>query len=413
MANSERRMANWREAVSRVNDRKGFTLVEVVIILVVLSILAAVAVPMALRIFERTAEDATREEMANLKKALIGDPQKLQSTFRSDFGFLGDIGRLPTAAENLDALVTQGSFLPFAFNDPKQTGAGWKGPYIVGATSGQELEEFKKDQWGVAYVYDDTDYVNANSQNVDAKITSAGPDGSMIATADNIILEILKNEVFGTARGTVKNSSGVALASVPVEFYSADNGTLPASPPTATTDANGNYSFSSVPFGARAVKPNATLVLVPGSVTVSGGGNRNVEFDVRNYSGSSVQVTSLNVVTCPGAVRYDDIEFDNSNVESPNSGNRPCNSNINLDLGDPNTSFSANPTPPSSLRVIVDSPDTQLPDFTLRGGGTTRHIELIRFEDGGGNPVDMSGKTLTVTFNLVVGGSATMTVVTP
>jgi len=90
-----------------MNHRKGFTLVEVIVILVVLSILAAMAVPVALRIFERTAEDTTREEMDNVKKALLGDPQKLQTSFRNDFGLLGDIGCFPSVAfGGLDRLLT-------------------------------------------------------------------------------------------------------------------------------------------------------------------------------------------------------------------------------------------------------------------------------------------------------------------
>src|SRR3989338_3484547 len=102
-------------------NRKGFTLVEVIVILAVLSILAAVAVPMALKIFERTAEDATREEMDNIKKALLGNPQKLQTSFRNDFGFLGDIGCLPTTAlGGLDGLGTAGTYPLFTFDSPKE-----------------------------------------------------------------------------------------------------------------------------------------------------------------------------------------------------------------------------------------------------------------------------------------------------
>ncbi|OGP53037.1 MAG: hypothetical protein A2X89_01025, partial [Deltaproteobacteria bacterium GWD2_55_8] len=133
-----------------MNHRKGFTLVEVIVILVVLSILAAMAVPVALRIFERTAEDTTREEMDNVKKALLGDPQKLQTSFRNDFGLLGDIGCLPSVAfGGLDRLLTQGSYLGWNFNSTTQTGAGWKGPYITGTPG----EDFKKDQLGNDYTY--------------------------------------------------------------------------------------------------------------------------------------------------------------------------------------------------------------------------------------------------------------------
>ncbi|MBI2999500.1 MAG: prepilin-type N-terminal cleavage/methylation domain-containing protein, partial [Deltaproteobacteria bacterium] len=104
-----------------MKSRRGFTLVEVVVILVVLSVLAAVAIPMAFRIFQVTAEDATREEMDNIKKAMIGNPQKLQSSFRSDFGFLGDIGCMPAV---LDRLLTDGGLpTPYTFDSTKQAGA--------------------------------------------------------------------------------------------------------------------------------------------------------------------------------------------------------------------------------------------------------------------------------------------------
>jgi hypothetical protein len=75
--------------------------------------------------------------------------------------------------------------------------------------------------------------------------------------------------------------------------------------------------------------------------------------------------------------------------------------------------ISANSTPASSLRVVVDSADAQLPDFVLRGGSTmTFNIET--FEDSGGADQDMRGRTITVSFYTT--GSvliSTLTVVAP
>lgn len=383
-----------------MTNRKGFTLIEVIVILAVLSILAAVAIPMALRIFERTAEDTTREEMDNIKKALLGNPQKLQTSFRNDFGFLGDIGCLPTTAlGGLDRLSTAGTYpTPFTFDSTKQAGAGWKGPYITGTPG----EEFAKDQLGNNYTYTPV----AGTCPLTATLTSNGADG-LPSTADDITVTIVANDTTATIRGTVKNTSGTGLAGVPVELYYPSNGTLTTSTP-ATTDANGNYSFSSVPFGARAVKPNPTLVLVAGSVQVTGGNNNDIQFQVTNFSSNAFTVTQINV-TCPaGLTDYADSDFDGTTVTP--GGEELCGTTYNLSGG--NRTFNANPTPPSSMRVVVDSPDTQLPDYTIRGGGNTRTIELFDFENGSTN-IDMHNKTLTVTFTLSVGGPAVITFTTP
>lgn len=379
-----------------MTNRKGFTLIEVIVILAVLSILAAVAIPMALRIFERTAEDTTREEMDNLKKALLGDLRKLQTSFRNDFGFLGDIGCLPTTAlGGLDRLSTAGTYpTPFTFDSTKQAGAGWKGPYI----SGTPGEDFKKDQLGNDYTY--TPQALATCP-LTATLISNGPNGLFESGLnDDIVVNIVANDTTATIRGTVKNTSGTALAGVPVELYYPSNGTLTTSTP-ATTDANGNYSFSSVPFGARAVKANPTLVLVPGSVTLSGGGDQDeINFQVKNYSGSSITVGFI-TVNCTAvtntAVQYDDIRVNSGGADlTPGNNNqcKPTPAQINIS---PDQVIGANPTPPSSMRIVIDSADTQLPDLTL-SGGTTITFNIQTFENSGGTDQNMTGQTISVSF---------------
>lgn len=347
--------------------------------------------------------------MNNIKKALLGDSQKLQTSFRNDFGFLGDIGCLPSVAlGGLDGLITQGTYPAWTFNTTQQAGAGWKGPYITGTPG----EDFKKDQWGNDYIYTP----GAGACPLTTTQTSNGPDG-LPSTADDITLTIVANETTATIRGTAKNTSGAGLQSVPVELYYPSNGTLTTSPP-ATTDANGNYSFSSVPFGPRAVKADpAAIVLVPGSVTLTNAGNTNVQFNIVNYTGSAVTVDQM-LVNCVGltngGARYDDITVDGG-ADITSANNIVCNpapAPPGTDVT--NQSVTANPTPPSSMRVFVDASDTQLPDFVLRGGSMIRTINIGRFETGGGAPVNMSGQTFTVSFyDTAAALISTLTIVTP
>ena len=382
-----------------VNNRKGFTLIEVIVILAVIAILAAIAIPPTLRIFQITAEEGTREEMSNLREAMIGNPRKLQSTFRSDFGFLGDIGCLPA---NLDRILTQGALPAFSFDTTLQAGAGWKGPYITGAAVGEEPEDFKNDQLGNPYTYTPA----AGPCPLTATLTSNGPDGAF-STSDDITIALLSVETTGTIRGTVKDTGGNGLAGASVILNFPSNGSL--STVTATADANGNYAFTSVPFGRPSVTAvNTGLSIVPGSITTTGVANHFVDFQLSNSSTTSVQVTGL-TVTCPPTVTdWARIQFDNQNADP--GGEELCG--VNTPLSGSNTNFSANPTSPAPLRVVLDSPDTQVPDLTIGGGGQTRNIELDDFEVGGGN-FDMRGQTLTLMFTLAVGGPAVFTFTVP
>jgi len=361
-----------------VNLRKGFTLVEVIVILAVLAVLAAVAIPVALRIFETAAEDATREEMLNLKKAMIGDPRKLQSSFRSDFAFLGNIGCLPIT---LDRLLTNGALpTPFFFDSTKQTGAGWEGPYITGAATGEETAEFTNDQLGNPYTYT----VPAGPCPLTATLTSDGPDGQP-TSGDEITFSITANETTATTvRGTVKDTTGVGLEAVPVEFYSAVSGVLTTT--LANSDANGEYVFTSVPFGPRAVSAKPRLVLSRGTVKQAGGG-KDISFTVINYSESPHTITEMRVDFDPVASDYDEIKIDVIVVDS----------GVDFTSGQvvavTPTAIPASPGTRPSLRVFIDSPDTQLPDTMIFGQGTSAKIEITKFDK------NVRGTTMTVTFN--------------
>jgi general secretion pathway protein G len=118
-------------------DGSGFTLIELVIIIVILGVIATVGIPVMGRMINSSRISATREEMINLKTAIVGrtHPQPLR-------GYENDVGSPPP---DLQALSSK----PSGVSDwDKFTGTGWNGPYING-----DSDEYLRDAWGVNYVY--------------------------------------------------------------------------------------------------------------------------------------------------------------------------------------------------------------------------------------------------------------------
>lgn len=118
----------------------GFTLIEILLVVVIIGILAAVAVP---RLGGRVGQSQVSAAKASIRA--IGTAIDLYET---------DNGRLP---ESLNNLMTKGS-------EPN-----WNGPYLRKAES-------LKDPWGNDFQY--------TKQGNIYTVASAGPDGSFGSTDD-------------------------------------------------------------------------------------------------------------------------------------------------------------------------------------------------------------------------------------
>ena len=364
-----------------VKREKGLSLIEVVIILAVMVVLIAMLVPSTVQILTAARRDVTLDEMENLKKAMIGDPNLKTSGVRSNFAYLGDMGNLPST---LDDLLTQGAQPAYAFNSSKGVGAGWRGPYIT-LGPGSDAASHRVDAFGNDYTYDGTDYVNGQGQTVDAKVVSLGADGVAGGTGndEDVTLETLVAETTATVTGYGFDASGNPLDTTSVTINYPANGTLTSS--STTTDSAGFYQFTNIPFGIRSVSFNPRLLLVPGSVR-TGSATNNVEFRVANFSTSDITVSTFVATFAPttgSAFLRSNILWNSGTVWSCAGGN-PMGSGEQVSFTLPNPIVVADATPPLT-RVAVDASNVSVPDIVIKGLGTEARIELIGFRTTDGS----------------------------
>lgn len=122
---------------------RGFTIIELVMVIVVLGIIAAIAIPRMGGMSESSRINATKSELLMLKRAIVGNPSVASGGRYIDVGYEGHMGHPPVS---LSELGVKPDSLPFY---DKFTRLGWNGPYVD--TSG---DDYLKDAWGVDYVYD-------------------------------------------------------------------------------------------------------------------------------------------------------------------------------------------------------------------------------------------------------------------
>jgi general secretion pathway protein G len=149
---------------TRGGRARGFTLIEVIVVIAIVSILASMALPFVVKVIDQAREESTRKQMQDLDQAILGDPKGPTA------GYVGDMGALPAA---LDRLNTQGAQAARSYG-PLGVKYGWDGPY---AKIGFNPGAYAVDGWGTSLAYG-----NPGA----GQIRSAGPDRTM-GTADDLI----------------------------------------------------------------------------------------------------------------------------------------------------------------------------------------------------------------------------------
>jgi general secretion pathway protein G len=120
-------------------SRRGFTLIELMVVIVILGLLAALVAPKFLKRGEEAKVTTTEVQMKNVEQAL-----KLYKLHNSSY---------PTTEQGLKALVEKPEEDPVPRN--------WKGPY---------MDKIPKDAWG-------NDFIYVSDDGKHFILISPGPDG--------------------------------------------------------------------------------------------------------------------------------------------------------------------------------------------------------------------------------------------
>ncbi len=387
---------------------KGFTLLEVVIVLFIMAILSAFIIPPMYQQVSAARKIKSTAQMDAIKKILIGDPSLVSNGERTSFGYLGDWGSLP---ESLDALITPQT-PAWQFSATKKAGAGWKGPY-----TNSTLNELKYNPWGDLYAYSNADYVNENGALVDAAIIDYGED--RVPSSDDKKVEILKTETTSNIHGQLKYSDNTLAQRIQVTIYYPVDGSITER--TTLTDLNGCYEFQNIPFGPQTIfyemgGSSGGLFYVVNSATAKDGVD-NLTFNISNCLTTNIIVTWLKT-EYPLTAYYEEVVFNGTSVWKWTTDTRAASGVIvsfNTSMSVPGQ-HTSNMGPHetvyyTSVYSIIASSDKYINDaipseWKTGGSATgTATIELLRFknkqqgESGSAKPVAMVGTEFTCTFS--------------
>ncbi|MBN1213518.1 MAG: prepilin-type N-terminal cleavage/methylation domain-containing protein [candidate division Zixibacteria bacterium] len=234
----------------RVHDNSGFTLVEVVMVIIIAGILVTIAFQAGTNVYDTARFEETRQELDLLACAVTGNPDLNNNGVRTDFGYVGDIGALPP---DLDALMQN----PGGYTT-------WKGPYFQNRFS-QVTDDYKTDAWGKAYEY------NGLTITSKGKVTGGSGCGGPTTTGDIVRRicsatgELLVNRV----SGTVFDRSGTLPGddyrdSVRIVLTVPDGSGGFAARVTGVT-SGGYFTFDSIPIGNH----NLDIIYLPDNDTLS------------------------------------------------------------------------------------------------------------------------------------------------
>lgn len=376
----------------------GFTLIELVLVIIIIGILAGIGARSMRRVFKNANVNGTIAEMKVLAEGIVGNPDIMENNIRTNYGYIGDTGQLPPTLQDL---VSNVSGVP-----------GWDGPYIdIGFSD--DPNYYLTDAWGNNYVY------VVPSDPTQPPVIYTPADGDTITQKiGNSVNELLNNSV--KVRLLTKNDVEVDGNAGKVEIKYA------GSYHTLSYDANTGYFIGSVPIGIHQIRATSAGDTVLKSVSVTPGNrtsNDNIEINIYASYGN---VTYKSGTAAVESTTQNEVYFD---VHNSGSVTMPINK-LTLSwsaagqncwncatpyleevkvAGNSHWKWDVNSTAlsPSGSQIILGN------KIQIYSGDMT--IGPLIFKDaadGTGNPVDMRGTNFTIQFHSVTAPTQTISFTT-
>lgn len=202
---------------------RGFTIIEVVVVIIIVGVLATVAIKSGGALYDASRVEETRQEMDAIARAVVGNPELENNGTRCDFGYVGDVGSLPTSLDNL--VTNPGGYTT------------WNGPYVSNRFAGI-TDDYKTDAWGATYGYSGG-----------VTLTSSGSGTNMVRRLAAASGDLLLNSFSGTILDIDGTPPGATYADSLTIRLTYPNGAGGTSTTSAPVDAGGWFEFGSIPMG--------------------------------------------------------------------------------------------------------------------------------------------------------------------
>ncbi len=214
--------------MARLTSKTGYSLIELVVVILIIGIITSIAIR-SLRSSNETARtEQTKKELDQLAWAIAGQPDLVSGGQRTDYGYIGDVGSMPS---NLDALVSNPGY------------STWDGPYIHDDFYPQDTSsetEFKIDAWGSAYAYTDG-----------LTITSQGGGTSITREIASSLDHLLRNRVSAVVTDLDNTPPGETYKDSITFLLTYPNGSGSMTTGTRYPAADGFVQFDSIPIGGH------------------------------------------------------------------------------------------------------------------------------------------------------------------